>query len=85
MVPPIQWYCVGAVKQDKVRGHVGVREGKEGGTGADLAVYIEQVKAVINGWCLIPDEPRAESANPDVEGRDKDSEEKEALDDVIDN
>jgi hypothetical protein len=51
--------------------------------GADLAVYIEHVEAVINGCGLIFDEPRRKTPDPNVERWKIDSEEQEQLDYVI--
>jgi hypothetical protein len=51
--------------------------------GADLAVYIEHVEAVINGYCLIFDEPRRKTPDPNVERWKIDSEEQEQLNYVI--
>ncbi len=74
MAPPIQWYIV-----DTVRVAASACNTREEGGGADLAVYIEHVQAVINGYCLISDEPRRKSPDPNVKRRNKDSEEKEQL------
>jgi hypothetical protein len=74
MAPPIQWYIVDTVRVPASA--CNTREEGRGGS-ADLAVYIEHVEAVINGYCLISDEPRRKSPDPNVKRRNKDSEEKE--------
>ena len=56
---------------------------KEEGGGADLAVDIEHVQAIVDRYCLISDEPRRETPDPSVEMRNEDSDEQEQLNYVI--